>query len=471
MRVDRWQPSLFHRLFGAVALVLALGALLLLWLARDYAARSADEAYDSILTGAALQIAESVRPQEKGLEADIPFSALDLLSVFRKERVFYRVIDARGETLTGYEDLPVNAEILAALGRRDSSRGDPIEIWTAPFKGVAVRFAALRHQLVQAGAPSHAVVVVGHSTGTRTALADRMTLQVSIVIGVMSALALAGSALAARYALSPLRRIGQALNRRDPNDLQPLSIDTPREIEGLVQSINHFMGRLSHRLNAIQQLIADAAHQIRTPVAALTAQLDMIRLETRPEEAQRHLERARQRANQLGRLTNQLLSQAAIAHRAEARERVTFDLSEVVRQAAADSIPLGMDRDITVSTIGLEMPAMVTGDPLSLGEAIRNLLDNAVRHGATHALEIRLEQNDDGIFLLIADDGPGIDAGLMPSVTQRFVRGTSGDAGSGLGLAIVRDVAALHGATLALEKNGRGYFEASLRFPERGSST
>lgn len=471
MRVETWQPSLFRRLFGAVSLVLALGAILLVWLARDYAKRSADEAFDRILTGAALQIAESIRPREAGLEADIPVSALDLLSVFRQERVFYRIIDAEGQTLTGYEDLPLMPETRAALSRRDREGGDPVEIWAEDYRGGEVRFAALRHPLVQGGAPSHAIVIVGHSTGTRRDLADRLTLQVSVVIGIMSLLALGGSALAARYALNPLRRIRQALNRRDPNDLTPLAIVTPREIEGLVQSINHFMSRLAHRLDAIQQMIADAAHQIRTPVAALGAQLEMARAELRPEDKERHLDRVRQRAAQLGRLTTQLLSQAAIAHRAEAKARVEFDLSDVVRQAAADSIPHQMDRDITVSATGFDAPLMMTGDPLSLGEAVRNLIDNAVQHGANHMLEIRLERSGKEAVLVIADDGPGIDERLLPEVTKRFVRGASEAFGSGLGLAIVIEVADQHGARLDLGRDDRGFFEARLVFPKAEDRT
>jgi two-component system sensor histidine kinase TctE len=467
MTGNAWHPSLFRRLFGAVALVLALGAVLLIWLARDYAVRSADEAYDRILTGAALQIAENVLPGEAGLEADIPVSALDLLSVFRQERVFYRVIDVEGKTLTGYEDLPVSAETLSALARGGGRQGDRLEIWEQPYRGGAIRFAALLHPLVQEGAPSHAVIVVGHSTGVRRALADRLTLQVSLVVGVMSVLALLGSALAARYALNPLRRIGQALNRRDPNDLTPLNVYTPREIEGLVQAINHFMSRLAHRLDAIQNMISDAAHQIKTPVSALVAQLEMARTETRPEDVQRHIERASQRASQLGRLASQLLSQAAIAHRAEARKRVGFDLADVVRQAAVDSIPHGLERDITVSATGLEKPVMMLGDPLSLGEAVKNLIDNAVRHGATHILQIRLEHTVSSIVLIIADDGPGIDPALLPHVTKRFVRGTSVENGSGLGLAIVSDVAQQHGAHLELGHNDIGFFEARLVFAIR----
>lgn len=465
MTGNAWHPSLFRRLFGAVALILALGAVLLIWLARDYAVRSADEAYDRILTGAALQIAENVLPGEAGLEADIPVSALDLLSVFRQERVFYRVIDVEGKTLTGYEDLPVSTETLSALARVDRSREDRVEIWSQSYRGGEIRFAALFHPLVQGGAPSHAVIVVGHSTGVRHALADRLTLQVSLVVAVMSVLALVGSALAAQYALNPLRRIGQALNRRDPNDLTPLDVYTPREIEGLVQAINHFMSRLSHRLDAIQQMIADAAHQIRTPVTALGAQLEMARTETKAEDVQRHIERASQRASQLGRLASQLLSQAAIAHRAEARKRVEFDLADVVRQAAVDSIPHGLERDITVSATGLEKPVMMSGDPLSVGEAVRNLIDNAVRHGASHVLQIRLEQTRDCVVLTIADDGPGIDEGLIPDVIKRFVRGTSLENGSGLGLAIVNDVATQHGARLDLGRDQNGLFEARLTFP------
>lgn len=459
------RPSLFGRLFGAVALVLAAGAVLLIWLARDYAGKAADEAYDSLLAGAATQIAESVRQGEGEILTDIPVSALDLLSVFRRERVYYRVITANGETLTGYDDLPVDDDILSLLARNEAGNQEQVHVWNTTFKDRPVRLAAIRHRLVLAGAPGHVVIVVGHTTDSRIALADRLTLQVSLVIGVMSVLALAGSAMAAAYALRPLKRVGQALNRRDPNDLAPLTVDTPREIEELVGSINRFMGRLSGRLDAIQQLIAVAAHQIRTPVAALASQLELMRNETRPEQARKQLERAQARANQLGRLANQLLAQAAVAHRAEAVKAVTFDLSEVVRQAAADSIPAGLNRDITVVAEGLEAACPVSGDPLSIGEAIRNILDNAVRHGAHARMRINLVQQGMRAVLCVADDGPGISPFLHEEVTKRFVRGSSNEEGSGLGLAIVAEVAARHEGRLAFGKDGDGYFCVTLDLP------
>ena len=135
--------------------------------------------------------------------------------------------------------------------------------------------------------PGWATVVVAHTTGSRDALARDLTLRALLLLGIMSVIALTGVAVAVRFALSPLHRISSALATRQPNDLTPLDVEAPPEISGLVEAINRFIAKLSDRMDDLRHIIDDAAHQIRTPVTALSAQVDLLQAETSPERRQR----------------------------------------------------------------------------------------------------------------------------------------------------------------------------------------
>jgi len=265
-------PSLFWRLMAAISCVLLAGAAALAYAAHNYALRAADDAYDKLLLGAASQIGETVRLSGGEVTTDIPVSAFEMLSASRRERVYYRVTGPGGALATGYADLTLPAGVGAP--------GPEQRLWDAVYKGSDVRAAASWHYVSDQQVSGWATVVVAQTRNARDALARELTIQAMSLVGIMSLIALAGAAVAIRFALRPLHRIEDALSSRDPNDLTPLDLHAPAEIEALVQSIDRFMQRLSVRMDAMQKTIADAAHQLRTPITALAAQVDLLQLET-----------------------------------------------------------------------------------------------------------------------------------------------------------------------------------------------
>jgi two-component system sensor histidine kinase TctE len=291
---------------AAISAVLLVGAGALAFAAYNYARRAADDAYDRLLLGAASQISETVRVVNGAIVTDIPASALDSLSVSRIERVYYHVQAPDGVSLTGYDDLQIPAEF--------SKPGPAPQFWNTRFKGRPVRAAAVWRQVSDPAMTGWAAVTVAQTTDARVALARDLTLRAMLLVGIVSLVALAGAGLAARYALRPLHRIEAALGTRDPNDLTPLDVQAPAEIEELAQSINRFMQRLSGRMEGLQSMIADAAHQIRTPITALTAQVELLKRETVPARRKHRLERVAARTSQIGRLVSQLLSHAMVSH-------------------------------------------------------------------------------------------------------------------------------------------------------------
>lgn len=445
--------SLFLRLMAAISAVLLCGAALLAYAASNYAERAAQNAYDRLLVGAAEQIRETLRVEDGEITSDIPVSAFVGLSLSRQERVFYRIVGPGGETLTGYGDLPAAPASAAADGP-----------WDAIYRKAEVRIATLRQFMAGAPQPGWATVVVAHTTGSREALARDLTLRALLLLGIMSVIALTGVALAVRFALSPLHRISSALAMRQPNDLTPLDVGAPPEISGLVEAINRFIARLSDRMEDLRHIIDDAAHQIRTPVTALSAQVDLLQAETSPERRQHQIERIAARTGQIGRLVNQLLSQTLVSHRARSAMREPLDLREVLRQAAGDAVPVALARDIAVNLDLPDTPVEIDGDPVTLREALRNIIDNAVQHGARTRLRLSVRQDAAHVTAEIADDGPGIPEADWPMVTRRFWRASGDGDGFGLGLAIAADVAKAHAAQLQFTRLTSGDFAVRIVF-------
>jgi two-component system, OmpR family, sensor histidine kinase TctE len=450
--MPRREPAIFTRLIVLISLVLSVGAGALLTAAWYYALAAANQAFDRLLVGAAYQIAESVNVQDGVLTVDLPTSAFELLALSERDRIFYKIVGPQGKVLTGYSDLEVEDE--------DGSFGRPMAR-DGSFKGEAIRTIRITRTFSDPAAQGRVEVVVGQTIEARSALARELTLRAIILVGIMSALALSGAAFAIRYALRPIGRLEAALRRREPHDVMPITVSTPRELRPFVSSINEFIDRLKARVDMMQQFIADAAHQIRTPLTALTAQVDLLSHHTTDPQGLQHLARVQDRTNQLSRLANQLLSHALVNHRSGIVPFEVVDVLETVRRAFREAVPDTLDRDVLTSLELPNSPVEIVGDAVSLKEAIKNIIDNAIRHGAPTRLTVRVRDLPDAVEVEIEDDGPGIPAEKWPQVMKRF--GSSSPGGSGLGFSIAADVAIAHNGCLELRERNEQAFAVIVR--------
>ncbi|HUN10974.1 MAG TPA: sensor histidine kinase [Rhabdaerophilum sp.] len=453
-------PSLFGRLIGLIALVLAGGLVVLGWASWAYARIAADEAYDRLLVGAALQIAESVSTEPGRITVDPPISAFETLAMAVSDRVFYRVVDPAGETLTGQTDL--DSARRNGGPRREASISDGI------YRGFPVRVATLGRYVTGPDVAGWIEVTVAQTIAARLDLARDLTLKAMLLVLGVSGVAMLAVVVAVRQGLRPLGRVEAVLAARDPKDLSPVVVETPREIRPLVAAINHFLQRLAERIAGMERFVADAAHQIRTPLTALTAQVELLSSEPRAERRRTQIARVRERTDQLGRLTNQLLSHAMVIHRREVVPLEPVDLVAITRAALAETVPLSLDREVRIGFESACTAMPVLGDRVSIREAISNLIHNAIRHGAPGHLSVSLDEENGGYRIRIEDDGPGIPAARWNDVVLPFVRGEEEEArtgGSGLGLAIAADVAAAHGGRLTFCQPAEGRFAVDLWFP------
>jgi two-component system OmpR family sensor kinase len=268
-------------------------------------------------------------------------------------------------------------------------------------------------------------------------------------------------------ALSPLNRIGRDLANRSADSLAPISNEgVPREVSLLVAELNSLLARMAQALRSQQLFVADAAHELRSPLTALKLQMQTLaraRSETAREQA---IGRLLGGADRASRLVDQLLALARQDPSAQAAELNVIPLPACVEQAANDVAPIASSRQIRLRYDG-SAQADILGDPDSLRIMIRNLLDNAVRYTPEHG-QVRIDLSTDGavVALTIQDSGAGIPRQHRARVFDRFYRipGTI-PSGSGLGLGIVQAIANRHGATVKLDDAAIGGLLVKVIFP------
>lgn len=262
--------------------------------------------------------------------------------------------------------------------------------------------------------------------------------------------------VAVSITFKPLDRVSAELARRHPSDLSPLkAADVPSELRPLISAINDLFDRVQAARQAQQAFLADAAHQLRTPLTALRTEAELALLESERGSAQPAIERIHRSAERAARLASQLLAQArsdAAQQKAELSE--PFDLRAIAEQAATDWVPQALKARVD---LGFQLdPAPTHGHPYLIREALSNLLHNALEYarpaaGGEARITVRTRTDGPHSVLEVEDNGPGIPVTEREQVQQRFQRGTNAPGtGSGLGLAIVRDIVHSHGGTLEL---------------------
>jgi two-component system sensor histidine kinase QseC len=275
--------------------------------------------------------------------------------------------------------------------------------------------------------------------------------------------------LALRSGLKPLVALGRDVAVRDPDNLQPLeAADVPREVGPLVASLNGLFGRLRQSIDHERRFNADAAHELRTPLAGVRAQAEVALGASADAERTHALRQVIAGCDRAARLVDQMLTLARLDPKRTLAGGARFDLAAVARDAIAEIAPAGHARGVDVALDA--SPAQIVGDPALVAILLRNLLDNAIRHGpAGTTVEVGVQAVTSGAELVVTDQGPGVPPEERDRLGERFHRvlGT-GETGSGLGLSIVRRIAELHHAEVVFgaAPSGRG-FAARVRFARR----
>ncbi len=304
------------------------------------------------------------------------------------------------------------------------------------------------------GAESDMQVYVGEREQSRAAILRavlRSTLSPMLVALPLLALA---AWWAVRRGLAPLRRLGRTLTERRPQALDPLVLEgAPSEMDPMLTALNGLFGRIAGLMESERRFTADAAHELRTPIAAIRAQAQVALGESDGAARRYALLATLEGCDRATRLVEQLLTLSRLETGA-AGSTTKVDLGALVKTVLADLAPQAIAKQQLVE-LAVGAPCQVQGDATLLAVLVRNLVDNAIRYSPQQAsVAVAVTTQQEGVRLTVEDGGPGMGEADLARLGERFFRvlGT-GQRGSGLGWSIIRRIADVHGATVQLGRS------------------
>jgi len=432
------------------------------------ALEAGDIAYDRSLLASTRALAERVSVRDGKVVADVPYVALDSFETDTLGRIYYKVTGLRGETVSGYDDLPPvpknvpRSDLYPAL----------VRFYHAQYNGEPVRIAALLQPVFDDSMRGIALIQVGETLDARRALSRRILLG-TLLRQALMVLAVATLVwFAVRLVLRPLMDLKHEVETRalsDLSDVDPALVH--KEVRPLVVAMNGAMTRMQDLIASQRRFIADASHQLRTPLTVLKTQAELSLREDDPAAMREIVRSVALTTDSAIHLANRLLTLARIEHGGGRIQASPVSLAAVAGQVglelALPAVQKGIDLALEVEggEGGDETDADTTvhGDPLLLHELAANLVDNAIRYTpAGGSVQLRVGRRPSGVLLEVLDSGPGIAPAEHDKVFTPFYRAQAtleaNPGGTGLGLAIVRDIARMHGASLALGQgeDGRG---------------
>jgi two-component system sensor histidine kinase TctE len=439
-------------------LVWVLFPQLVLWLAGGFATYRltvgyVNQAADATLQQATRALSRQVKPIGTGLVVDFPQAAQAMLEADPTDRLLYTVSTPPGKLILGNYTLPLPpADMPPRVNAPYFYDGEVVRS-TGPQR---VRISALfLKNGVTDGRQQWMLVQVARSMAGRDTLLKRILvdtlLPLSGLIVLITMLVWAGISAG----LAPLNRLRSEVEGRSPMNLAPLKIDAaPREVRALVRALNELLASLQKNANAQQRFIADAAHQLRTPLAGLKSQTEIALRATDDPALIARLQLVHQGAMRGSHLINQLLMLARAEPEALlAQDLVRTDLPALVRDVVAEMVPVALRAGLDLGVEdGEDESIEVLANPRLLREAVSNVLDNAIAYaGAGSEATVKVCRAGGHARIVVSDTGPGIPADVRGSVFDRFVRATDVGSGCGLGLSIVKEIVLRHGGTVALE--------------------
>lgn len=421
------------------------------------AIRFAGLAHDSELYDVALALLHQVRVVEGRAVVELPQVALQILEFDSRDQIYARLSSADGRFISGSREVPDPPSAIRTA----------VSFYDATIGGKPVRVAMLRNRLPESDIE---IAVQAAETRVKRDLFAKEIL-LAVVIPQLLIIAVAGAMvwLGVRRGLRPLQQITDAVGGRSYRDLSPIpERDAPEEVRPMTRAINGLLAHLGDAFETQRRFTADAAHQLRTPLAGLAAWIDRALrapdMET-VKPALRQLEISSHRAT---RMVNQLLALARAEPSAKPQlDFAIIDLALLARRVCRDWVPQSLLQNVDLGYSGPDSGVLVRGHDLLVDEMLSNLVDNAISYGGSGGrVTVRLTPGPTPI-LSVEDEGPGIPEAERERVLERFYRiaGTPGS-GCGLGLAIGQEIARAHGATLEITQpaTGRGTL-VTIKFP------
>ena len=440
-----------------------LTPLLLLWpvsLALTWlvAQSLANKPFDRALEYNVHALAQLIMEEPDGrIQFNLPQPASEILRADESDMVFFQVLDPEGELLGGERDFPLPHPA------DDMAPGDVV-LRDDELRGIDIRVAAMWVRLPLSSKNTMALVQVAETREKRSVLAAEIIKGVMLPQFVILPLAVLLVWLALARGIKPLNRLEERIRARRPEDLSPLNHrGVPMEVVPLVDAVNDLLRRLNESLATQKRFLADAAHQLKTPLAGLRMQAELAQREGMSTgELKRSLEQIARSSMRATHTVNQLLSLARAEGAGTGLQRAPCDLAQLVIEVMQDLWPLAMQRHVDMGYEGAQpgdAGVQLQGNVTLLKEMVRNLLSNAINYSpssvqkpAVVTARVLPDALAHVVVLQVEDTGPGVPKEERDLVFQPFYRALGSEAdGSGLGLPIVQEIARQHGAEVLLE--------------------
>ena len=477
---QREQRSLFGEILDwmlAPLLLLWPMSVLLTWLvAQNIANKPFDRELGEMTRVLAQQI--EVVPGAGGrpvAQFRLPNGAAELLRTDEADDIYYQVLGLRGEFLSGDTAIPVPLGADRGAAGEVRYRDDVVNNTTVRVAYLWVYVNGVAGREAAGGLPPGPMVQVAETLGKRSRLATEIIKGVILPQFVILPLAVLLVWLALARGIAPLNALQKRIRGRASHDLSPLDErDVPEEVSPLVRAIIDLLARLDTSMSAQKPFLADAAHQLKTPLAGLRTQAELAQREidagaTDPQQLKKSLQQIARSSQRAAHMVNQLLAMARAEDKEHSARKQEVNIARLATETVRDFVPRSMEKRIDLGyegpdagTVSRQRPGpVVTGHALLLRELIRNLVDNALQYtpaGGTVTVRVVDDPFGQVVVLQVEDSGPGISPAERDKVFQPFYRslGTHVD-GSGLGLAIVREIAGQHDAEITLEDANARY--------------
>ena len=412
------------------------------------------ETFDRDLAETAKSLSLIFKKSSENKLHDIDEYSISLLLTEPHDKMFYSIRDDQGHLLFGNPDVAYRpAEDL------DPTDPDDFNVYFDSLKGESVRVVSIPIDHTINNVKKQFFIQVAETRNQRQYIQQQIIFWILIPQLILLVSALVLVRFAVKKGLNPILYLNEKIIARSYKDLKPIDIkNVPLEVDRLVGSLNNLMGELDNAIKSENRFVNDAAHQLRTPLAGILAQIQLAQESKDKEEIKGRLEKINQSSKRLIHIINQLLSlsktQPEAVHTSQFSQ---LDLVVLVKKTIEDLFPLADLKKIDLGFVGSSEGSFIMGDGVKLYDLIHNLIENAIKYTPNLGrVNVSVESKNNKICLIVEDTGKGIPKEDQPNVFKRFYRGdnvtqSGDDAGAGIGLAIAKEIANMHQATIEID--------------------
>lgn len=439
--------SIKQRLFIWLSIPLGFATVIVVAIIFSLMSTNVNQHFDNSLLVASKNVEDRLYVKDGVLKFSLPHFGLDIQSSEGESSIFYSVIDAHGNLLSGHENIPKPEKIKKSI------------FYNTNYANQDIRALYVEHEMYRNGLIYKAIIIISETLEDRQEWILNMFL-ITIVLSVLVVLvAIVVSLFSVKKGIEPLLDLQYLIKKRDMNDLSPIEAKVPLEVVSLVQSINHMFVKLKKSFLHVERFNADVSHQLRTPLAELKVLMETDEVLKNSQNKELYLGII----DRMAHTTDQLLLSAKT--NPDAFDRNWFqaiDFTALCEKVVKSKVPFiynkGFEFDFEV-----EDDLWIHGGPIVLEGMISNLIDNSINYAIDEndqpmgEIKLSLVKKEDNIVFCLEDEGYGIPDEHLLNICDRFFRLDIRKKGSGLGLSIVKQIAQLHGATIEItNKKSKG---------------